>query len=225
MSVNTFGKLHNKWLAAIITLPKTTLNTSTLNTGETSSNYPVKHSLCPHKSSHGTFLDSHMPSRFIQVSEVNQRLQRSRGAPFFKTIFNWVFGLVRNQRQFSFRRIDFTTRTYYLRPKFCYCPQQSSQYPILPCQALDQSFTHLARNESKYEKILDLADFARRENCSFIRLNDVFRKTLLKAAKKILRQPTMRTEFSLIHVLISNCYTERIMGSYEKLFLRWGMVD
>ena len=34
------------------------------------------------------------------------------------------------------------------------------------------------------QKILDAADFARRENCSFIRLNDAFRKTLLKAAKK-----------------------------------------
>ena len=45
--------------AAITTLPKTTHNTSTLNTGETSSNYSVKLSLSPHKSSHGTFLDSH----------------------------------------------------------------------------------------------------------------------------------------------------------------------
>ena len=45
----------------------------------------------------------------------------------------------------------------------------------------------VARNETKYQKILDAADFARRENCSFIRLNDAFRKTLLKAAKKALR--------------------------------------
>ena len=42
--------------------------------------------------------------------------------------------------------------------------------------------------------ILDAADFASRENISFIRLNDAFRKTLLKAAKKTLRQPTMRTK-------------------------------
>ena len=42
--------------------------------------------------------------------------------------------------------------------------------------------------------ILDAADFASRENCSFIRLNDAFRKTLLKAAKETLRQPTMRTK-------------------------------
>ena len=40
--------------------------------------------------------------------------------------------------------------------------------------------------------------------CSFIRLNDAFRKTLLKAAKKTLRQSTMRAEFSLIWALISN---------------------
>ena len=85
-----------------------------------------------------------------------------------------------------------------MRPKTCYCQQQSSQYPIFPSQARDKSFTRVARNETKYKKILDAADFARRENCSFIRLNDAFRKTLLKAAKKTLRQPTMRAEFSLI---------------------------
>ena len=81
-----------------------------------------------------------------------------------------------------------------MSPETCYCEQQSSQYPIFPSQARDQYFTRVARNETKYEKILDAADFARRENCSFVRLNDAFRKTLLKAAKK-----------------------ERIMGSYEKL--------
>ena len=108
-----------------------------------------------------------------------------------------------------------------MRPKTCYCQQQSSQYPIFQSQTRDQSFTRVARNETKYQKILDAADFARRENCSFIRLNDAFRKTLLKAAKKPLRQPTMRAEsyygswFSLIGALISNWYTERIMGSYE----------
>ena len=52
-------------LEAITTLPKTTHNTSTRNTGETSSNYSVKLSLSPHKSSHGTFLDS-LDSRFVQ---------------------------------------------------------------------------------------------------------------------------------------------------------------
>ena len=117
-------------------------------------------------------------------------------------------------------RIDFNPRTYFVRPKTCYCQQQSWQYPIFPSQARDQSITRVARNETKYQKILDAAVFARRENCSFIRLNDAFRKTLLKAAKKTLRQPTMRAEFSLIRALISNWHTERIMESYEKHF--WG---
>ena len=106
-----------------------------------------------------------------------------------------------------------------MRPKTCYCQQQNSQYPIFPSQARDQSLPRVARNETKYQKIMDAADFAMRENCSFIRLNDVFRKTLLKAAKnKTLRQPTMRAEISLIRALISNSHTERIMGSYEKHF-------
>ena len=73
---------------------------------------------------------------------------------------------------------------YFERPKTCYCQQQSSQYPIFPSQARDQSFTRVARNETKYQKILDAADFARHENCSFIRFNDAFRKTLLKPAQK-----------------------------------------
>ena len=109
-----------------------------------------------------------------------------------------------------------------MTPKTCYCQQQSSQYPIFPCQALDQSFTRVAQNETKYEKILDTADFASREDCSFIMLNDAIRKPLLKAAKKTLRQPTMRAEFSLIHALISNWHTERIMRSYEELLLGGG---
>ena len=75
---------------------------------------------------------------------------------------------------------------------------------MFPSQARDQSFTPVARNETKYEKILDAADFPSRENCSFIRLNDALRKTLLNAAKKTLRQPTMTAEFSLISAFISN---------------------
>ena len=168
--------------AAITTLPKTTHNTSTLNTGETSSNYFVKLSLSPHKSSHGTFLDS-LTVDLFKIPDVNQRLKRRHTAPAFQTIFYKVFGLVRNQHEFPSRRIDFNTRTYFVRPKTCYCQQQSSQYPIFPCQARDQFFTRVARNETKCEKILDAADFASRENCSFIRPNDAFRKTLLKAAK------------------------------------------
>ena len=48
------------------------------------------------------------------------------------------------------------------------------------------------------------ADFANRENCSFIRLNDAFRKTLLQAAKKNPRKSTDYGEQLLTHALISN---------------------
>ena len=121
-----------------MTLPKTTHNTSTLNTGETWSNYSVKLSHFPHNSSHGTFLDSLIP-------DVNQRLKRRHTAPAFHTIFYGVFGLVRNQHEFPSCRIDFNPRTYFVRPKTCYCQQQSSQYPIFPSQARDQSFTRVAK--------------------------------------------------------------------------------
>ena len=60
--------------AAITSLPKTTHNTSTLNTGETVSNYSAKVSLSPHKSSHGTFLDS-LTVNLFKIPDVNQRLK------------------------------------------------------------------------------------------------------------------------------------------------------
>ena len=72
--------------AVITTLPKTTNNISTLNTGETSSNYSVKLSLSPHKSSHGTFLDS-LTADLFKIPDVNQRLKRRHTTPAFKTIF------------------------------------------------------------------------------------------------------------------------------------------
>ena len=120
------------------------------------------------------------------------------------------------KHEFPSRLIDFNPRTCFVRPKTCYCQQKSSQCPIFPSQARDQSFTRVAQNETKYQKILDAADFARCENYSFIRLNDAFRKTLLKEAKTTLRQPS---SVSWIRALISNWHTGRIMGSYEKLFL------
>ena len=66
---------------------------------------------------------------------------------------------------------------------------------------------------------MDAADFTNSETCSFKRLYDAFRKTLLEAAKNNLRQPTTRAEFRLIGALISNWHKQRIMGSYEKRFL------
>ena len=132
-TINDFGGNHNT--------SKTTHNISTLNTGETSSNYSVKLSLSPHKSSHGTFLDS-LTIDLFKIPDVNQPLKRRHTASAFHTIF---FGLVRNQHQFPSCRIVFNSRTYFVRPKTCYCQQQSSQYPIFPSQARDQSFTHVAR--------------------------------------------------------------------------------
>ena len=120
--------------AGITTLPKTTHKISTLNTGETSSNCYVKLSLSPHKSSHGTFLDPQTVDLF-KIPDVNKRLKRRHTAPAFKTIFYQVSGLVRNQHEFPFRRLDFNSRTYFARPKTCYCQEQSSQYPIFPSQA------------------------------------------------------------------------------------------
>ena len=107
-------------LAAITTLPKTTHNTSTLNTGKTSSNYSVKLSLSPHKSSHGTFLDS-LTVDWFKIPDVNQRLKRRHTAPAFKTIFYVVFDLVRSQHEFPSRRVDFNPRTYFVRQKTCHC--------------------------------------------------------------------------------------------------------
>ena len=67
---------------------------------------------------------------------------------------------------------------------------------------------------------MDAADFSSPETSSFIGLNDAFRKTLLKAAKKTLRQHITRAEFSLIRALIS--FTERIMRSNKKRFFGGG---
>ena len=69
--------------AATTTLLKTT---STLNMGETSSNYSVKLSLSPRKSSHGTFLDS-LTVDLFKILDVNQQLKRRHATPAFRTIF------------------------------------------------------------------------------------------------------------------------------------------
>ena len=62
-----------------------------------------------------------------------------------------------------------------------------------------------------------LADFANRENCSFTRLNDAFRKTLLQVAKKKPRKLTDHEKQRLPRALISNVIVsfdkERIMGN------------
>ena len=48
------------------------------------------------------------------------------------------------------------------------------------------------------------ADFANRETCSLIRLNDAFRKTLLQVAKKKTRKLTDHGKQLLPRALISN---------------------
>ena len=72
--------------AAITTVPKTTHNISTLNMGETLSNYSVKLSLSPHKSSHEAFLNS-LTVNLFKTPDVNQRLKRRHTAPAFHTSF------------------------------------------------------------------------------------------------------------------------------------------
>ena len=61
------------------------------------------------------------------------------------------------------------------------------------------------------------ADFANRATCSFIRLNDAFRKTLLQAAKNKPRKLTDHGKQLLLRALILNVIVfydkERIMGN------------
>ena len=75
------------FVSSIKRVPESLVYTSTLNTGETSSNYySVKLSLSPHKSSHGTFLDS-LTIDFFKIPDVNQPLKRRHTAPAFHTMF------------------------------------------------------------------------------------------------------------------------------------------
>ena len=69
--------------AAIITLPKTTHNTSTLNVGETSSNFSVKLSPLLHINRHMELFSNHTVDLF-KTPDVNQRLKRRHRAPAFK---------------------------------------------------------------------------------------------------------------------------------------------
>ena len=85
--------------------------------------------------------------------------------------------MVRNQHQFCSRRIDLTPKYYILRPETRHRrPHQSSQYAAFPSQAWDQCFTRLAKMRRNTITYWTTADFANRKTCSFIRLNDAFRK-------------------------------------------------
>ena len=128
-----------------------------------------------------------------------------------------VSGLVRNQHQFCSRRIVLTPKSYVLRPETRHHPHQSSQYDAFPSLAQDQCFTRLAKMRRNTVTYRTTADFANRETCSFIRLNDAFRKTVLQAAIKKPRKLTHHGKQLLQRALISNVIVfydkERIMGN------------
>ena len=112
-----------------------------------------KLSLSPHKSSHGIFLDSH--SRFIQdpgcesVVESHPRLQNN---------FNQVFNPVRHQPQFPFQpqNLIFETRLVTADNK----ARKIQPFRLKP----GISLSPVKPNVTKYEKILDAANFASSEN-------------------------------------------------------------
>ena len=115
-----------------------------------------------------------------------------------------VSGLVRNQHQFCSRRLVLTPKSYFLRPETRHHPHQNSQYDAFPSQAQDQCFTRLGKMRRNTVTYWTTADFANRETCSFIRLNDAFRKTLLQAANKKPRKSTDHGKQLLKRALISN---------------------
>ena len=81
------------------------------------------------------------------------------------------------------RRVDVTPTNYFLRPETCHDPHQSSQYDAFLSQARDQCLTHVAKMRQNMVTYWTAADFANHKTCSFLRLNDPFRKSLLPAAK------------------------------------------
>ena len=101
-------------------------------------------------------------------------------------------GLVRNQHQFCSCRIVLTPKSYFLRPKTRHLPHQSSQYDAFPSQSRDQCFTRLAKIRRNTVTYWTTAGFANRETCSFIWLNDAFRKTEKIIKKK--KQEWLSTE-------------------------------
>ena len=95
-------------------------------------------------------------------------------------------------------------------------PHQSSQYDAFPSQARDPCFTRLAKMRRNTVTYWHEADIANRETCSFLRLNDAFRKTFLQAAKKKSRKLSDHGKQLRPRALISNLIVfydrERIMG-------------
>ena len=153
--VNAFGKSHNINFVAISELPKTTRNISTFKTGESSSNYSENCRIL-HINRRWKLFSTYTVDLF-KILVVNQRLKRRHGAPAFQTTFDEdFFGLVRDQHQFPSRRINFTPRTSFVRPKTFCCQQQSSQYPIFPSQSRDQYFIRAAKWNEIRDDVADL---------------------------------------------------------------------
>ena len=100
------------------------------------------------------------------------------------------------------RQVDVTPTNYFLRPETRHDPHQSSQCDAFLSQARDQCFTHLAKMRQNMVTYRTTADF--HETCSFIRLNDAFRKTLLHAAKVKSRKLTDHGKELVPPALISN---------------------
>ena len=114
--------------------------------------------------------------------------------------------------------MDSTASTYLLRPETRHRPQRSSQYDAFPSPARDQCFTRLAKMRRNTVTYWTTADFANRETCSFIRLNDAFRKHLLQAAREKSRKLTDHGKQLLLHALISNViviYLTEMIGRGE----------
>ena len=86
-----------------------------------------------------------------------------------------------------------------------------------PSPARDQCFTRLAKMRWNTVTYWTTADFANRETCSFIRLNDSFRRTLPQVAKRKSRKLTDHGKQLLPRMLISNVFVlydkERIVGN------------
>ena len=98
-----------------------------------------------------------------------------------------------------------TPTTYVLRPETRHHLQQSAQYDTFPSRALGQCFTRVAKMR---RNTLTPDDgnwtIANLETCSFIRLNNAFRKTLLQAAKRKTRKLTDHRKQLLSCALISS---------------------
>ena len=162
---------------AITTLPKTTHNISTFNTGETLSNYSDKLPLPPHKSSHRNF--SRL-TRFIQ--DPGCKLAVEEKSPCLQKIFNQVFGLVRHQHQFPSSWIDFTSRTNFVRPKTVLRPTTKLAISNLSVSSPESVFHPCCQMRRNTRRCWTLQT----SPILFLhRLNDACRKTCSSQPKKL----------------------------------------